>query len=120
MSGQETFDDEAASAAAAVKGNSTNQAVAMVTLPWAIVSKAFTLIFIAEWGDRTQFATIALAAAQNPVGIAIGATLGHSICALIAVLCSRLVATRVSEKSLTLLGGTLFVVFGVLALIRAL
>ncbi|PLZ75864.1 hypothetical protein CBP16_23715, partial [Fischerella thermalis WC217] len=53
---------------------------------WAILLEAFVLTFMAEWGDRTQFATITLAAANNPVGVTIGAILGHAICAAIAVI----------------------------------
>lgn len=118
MSGLETLDDEAEEAAVAVgAGNSSNAAT--LSLPWAIISRAFALTFIAEWGDRTQFATITLAAAQNPFGVTLGATLGHMICALVAVFCGRLVAGRLSEKTLTLLGGWLFMVFGVLAMVKA-
>lgn len=81
----------------------------------AIVLEAFTLTFVAEWGDRTQLATIALAAAQHPVGVVLGATLGHAICAAIAVICGKLVAGRISERWLTLGGGLLFIVFGLVA-----
>jgi Ca2+/H+ antiporter, TMEM165/GDT1 family len=82
---------------------------------WAIVAEAFSLTFLAEWGDRTQFATIALAAANNPVGVTVGAILGHSICAAIAVLCGRFVCGRISERTITALGGVLFLVFAVVA-----
>jgi Ca2+/H+ antiporter, TMEM165/GDT1 family len=85
--------------------------------PWKMVVEAFTLIFIAEWGDRTQFATIALAAANDPVGVTIGAILGHTICAAIAVIAGRSIAGRISERLVTLVGGGLFVIFGVFALL---
>jgi putative Ca2+/H+ antiporter (TMEM165/GDT1 family) len=35
---------------------------------WAVMTEAFTLTFLAEWGDRSQIATIALAAAKDPYG----------------------------------------------------
>jgi Ca2+/H+ antiporter, TMEM165/GDT1 family len=82
---------------------------------WAIVAEAFSLTFLAEWGDRTQFATIALAAANNPVGITIGSILGHALCAAIAVLGGRLVCKRISERTITMLGGGLFLVFAIVA-----
>lgn len=83
-------------------------------LGMAICSEAFALTFIAEWGDRTQLATITLAAAQNPFGVTIGATLGHAICAAIAVLCGKLVAGKISERWLTIAGGLLFILFGLI------
>ena len=83
--------------------------------PLAIVSEAFVLTFMAEWGDRTQIATIALAAAYNPVGVTIGAVLGHAICAAIAVVGGRLIAGHISERTITALGGLLFLLFGAMA-----
>lgn len=81
----------------------------------AVVIEAFSLTFIAEWGDRTQIATISLAAAHHPAGVLVGAALGHTICAAIAVACGKLVAGRISERLLTALGGALFIGFGILA-----
>ncbi|MCV3217069.1 TMEM165/GDT1 family protein [Plectonema radiosum NIES-515] len=83
--------------------------------PLSIIVETFVLTFMAEWGDRTQFATIALAASNNPFGVTVGAILGHSICAVIAVSCGRLIAGRISDRQLTLIGGCLFIVFGVIA-----
>ncbi|MBD2559587.1 MULTISPECIES: TMEM165/GDT1 family protein [Nostoc] len=84
----------------------------------AIIIEAFVLTFMAEWGDRTQIATIALAAGNNPIGVTIGAILGHAICAAIAVIGGKMIAGRISERQLTLIGGCLFLVFGVLAAIE--
>ena len=43
------------------------------------------MTFLAEWGDRSQIATIALAASFNAVMVTIGACLGHFICTGAAV-----------------------------------
>ncbi|PMB06996.1 hypothetical protein CEN49_14035 [Fischerella thermalis CCMEE 5273] len=85
---------------------------------WAILLEAFVLTFMAEWGDRTQFATITLAAANNPVGVTIGAILGHAICAAIAVIGGRMLAGRISERTLTIAGGFLFILFGIVAAVE--
>lgn len=83
--------------------------------PRSVVLEAFSLTFVAEWGDRTQIATIAMAAVHHPVGVVLGATLGHAICAAIAVACGKLIAGRISERLVTLMSGALFVVFGLVA-----
>lgn len=45
-----------------------------------ILTQAFVMTFLAEWGDRSQIATIALAASFNPYMVTFGALLGHLIC----------------------------------------
>ena len=85
---------------------------------WAIILEAFVLIFVAEWGDRTQIATIALAAENNPIGVSLGAILGHAICAVIAVTSGRMLAGQITERQLTFSGGCLFIVFGIFAAIK--
>lgn len=78
---------------------------------WHIVLQAFTLTFLAEWGDRSQIATIALAAAQNPYGVTLGACLGHAICTGGAVLGGKMLATSITERQINLSGGILFFIF---------
>lgn len=84
----------------------------------AVFIEAFVLTFLAEWGDRTQIATVALAASYNPIGVTIGAILGHAICAAIAVIGGRMLAGRISERQITFAGGFLFLIFGVTALLE--
>jgi len=83
-----------------------------------ILIKVFSLTFFAEWGDRSQIATIALAATKNPYGVAVGGILGHSMCTALAVIGGRMLATRISERTMLLLGGVVFLIFAVLDVIK--
>ena len=78
-------------------------------------TQAFVMTFLAEWGDRTQISTIALAAAYNPVFVTVGAIVGHGICTAIAVIGGRLIAGKISERIITAVGGVLFLIFGITA-----
>jgi putative Ca2+/H+ antiporter (TMEM165/GDT1 family) len=78
-------------------------------------TQAFVMTFLAEWGDRTQISTIALAAAYNPIFVTVGAIVGHGICTAIAVIGGRLIAGKISERVITAVGGVLFLIFGVTA-----
>mmetsp|Transcript_12347 Transcript_12347/g.18974 ORF Transcript_12347/g.18974 Transcript_12347/m.18974 type:complete len:308 (+) Transcript_12347:52-975(+) len=79
---------------------------------YPVFLQSLTLTFLAEWGDRSQIATIALAAAKNPIGVTVGGCLGHSICTGGAVIGGRMLASRISEKTVSFWGGCIFLVFG--------
>ncbi|KAK9809566.1 hypothetical protein WJX73_002522 [Symbiochloris irregularis] len=70
----------------------------------AIFLEACILTFIAEWGDRSQIATITLAAEYNPFGVTVGAILGHCLCTGTAVLGGKLLAMRISQRTVALCG----------------
>jgi len=75
--------------------------------------QVFTMTFLAEWGDRSQIATIALAAQKDAFGVTIGGIIGHALCTGVAVLGGKLLATRVSERTISFTGGFLFLIFGI-------
>lgn len=79
-----------------------------------IFVQTFTLTFLGEWGDRSQIATIAMAAGSDYWWVIVGTVIGHSICTALAVLGGRLLASKISVRQVTLGGGMLFLVFGVL------
>mmetsp|Transcript_12105 Transcript_12105/g.31057 ORF Transcript_12105/g.31057 Transcript_12105/m.31057 type:complete len:295 (-) Transcript_12105:268-1152(-) len=76
-----------------------------------IFLESFILTFLAEWGDRSQIATISLAAHHNPYGVTVGAIFGHSICTGAAVLGGSVLAQKISQKAVAFTGGTLFFLF---------
>jgi len=77
----------------------------------SILIRSFAMTFISEIGDRSQITTIVLAAHKSPYGVVLGASLGHAICTAIAVLGGKFLASRISEKNVTLIGGFLFLIF---------
>lgn len=79
--------------------------------------ETFSMTFVAEWGDRSQMATIILAAREDPFSVSMGAIIGHAICSMIAVIGGRMVAQMISVKTVTYLGGVIFVGFAILALL---
>lgn len=83
---------------------------------WKIFIESCVLTFIAEWGDRTQFATITLAASKDSIGVMLGGILGHTICALIAVIGGRAIASHISERTITIIGGVLFIILAIVSI----
>ncbi|KAH0711456.1 hypothetical protein KY289_007415 [Solanum tuberosum] len=76
-----------------------------------IFLEAFILTFLAEWGDRSQIATIALATHKNAIGVAVGATIGHTICTSVAVIGGSMLASKISQRTVATIGGLLFLGF---------
>ncbi|XXG40941.1 hypothetical protein AAC387_Pa01g1525 [Persea americana] len=82
-----------------------------------IFLKAFSITFFGEWGDKSQIATIGLAADQNPYGVVLGGIIGQALCTTAAVFGGKSLASQISEKMVALSGGILFLVFGVQSLL---
>lgn len=78
--------------------------------------QSMTLTFLAEWGDRSQIATIILGAREDIFGVMLGGCIGHTVCTGVAVLGGRFVAQRISVRTVTLIGGVVFLLFALSAL----
>jgi len=97
----------------ATKSSNSNLLYTMLS---RIFIQAFTMTFLAEWGDRSQLATIILAARENVSAVVIAGILGHAFCTGLAVLGGRLLAQRISVRTVTIIGGVVFLLFAVTSL----
>lgn len=76
--------------------------------------QVFVMTFLGEWGDRSQIATIAMAAGLDYWFVILGAVVGHGICTAAACIGGQLLATRISMRNVTLGGAAAFFVFAVM------
>ncbi|XP_069949803.1 putative divalent cation/proton antiporter TMEM165 isoform X7 [Cherax quadricarinatus] len=79
--------------------------------------QAFTMTFLAEWGDRSQIATVVMAAREDVYGVITGGLLGHFLCTGLAVVGGRMIASKISVRTVTIIGGIIFLIFAVSSLI---
>ncbi|MFZ5974699.1 MAG: TMEM165/GDT1 family protein [Bacillota bacterium] len=77
----------------------------------ATVTLAF---FLAEMGDKTQLATIALSAkfAQTPAGVLIGTTTGMLIADGIGIIIGVVMCRKIPERTIKLVSAVAFILFG--------
>ncbi len=67
---------------------------------------------LAELGDKTMLATVALASDHNWAGVWIGATVGMVLADGVAIAAGRLLHRRLPERFLHVLASVLFLLFG--------
>ncbi|KAK3679531.1 GCR1-dependent translation factor 1 [Recurvomyces mirabilis] len=94
-----------------LSGGLTNLLGLVLSPAWV---QTFIMTFLGEWGDRSQIATIAMAAGQDYWWVTLGAITGHACCTGLAVVGGRALAGRVSMRVVTIGGAVAFLVFGVI------
>lgn len=73
-----------------------------------IVVTTFVMIFLAEFGDKTQLATAGMSLTAQPVPVWVGATLALSATSLLGILAGRTVLQRIPMHLLHRVSGLLF------------
>ncbi len=86
-----------------------------------ILFTVFTVIFIAELGDKTQLATMLFAADKevSKLTIFIGASLALVVATAIGVAAGSIISEYISEKYLHYIAGLGFIMIGIWTLLRA-
>jgi putative Ca2+/H+ antiporter (TMEM165/GDT1 family) len=85
-----------------------------------VFGATFVTFFLAEMGDKTQIATVALAAHYGaPLLVVIGTTLGMLIADVPAVFIGEKLATRIPMKLVHSIAAAIFALLGTATLLRA-
>ncbi|MEW6621950.1 MAG: TMEM165/GDT1 family protein [Bacillota bacterium] len=84
--------------------------------PFWTVTIAF---FIAEMGDKTQLATVALAAKYHSLWwVLIGTTLGMMISNIIGILIGVVLGKKIPDKTVKLVSAAIFILFGYIGMFQ--
>jgi putative Ca2+/H+ antiporter (TMEM165/GDT1 family) len=85
---------------------------------WRILASTFGLIFLAELGDKTQLAAIAMSAeSKAPLAVFLGAVLALALVTLIGVAIGGTLTRVIPARYIRMAAGGLFVIIGILMLI---
>jgi putative Ca2+/H+ antiporter (TMEM165/GDT1 family) len=82
------------------------------------VVAASVAFFLAELGDKTMLATIALATREGAVGTWAGSTVGMVAADALAIGVGKQLGTRLPDKAIRIGASVAFVVFGVVLLLQ--
>lgn len=86
----------------------------------SVALTSFTMILLAELGDKTQLAMVGLAAGSGaPVSVFTGGTAALWAVSLLGILIGRRLLTRLSHQLTHRIAAALFAVFGLLAVAQA-
>lgn len=84
-----------------------------------IALRTFLLIFLAELGDKTQIMSMTLAAEhRKPFWVFLGAASALALVTLIGVIAGEGICRIIPQKRIHQLGGIVFIIFGVLMLLK--
>lgn len=87
---------------------------------FGVFGTTLVTFFLAEMGDKTQIATVALAAQYHTlIAVVMGTTLGMMIANVPAVILGERIANRIPVRTVHMIAAAIFAVLGVLTLAGA-
>ena len=73
----------------------------------------FLLVFLTEWGDKTQLAAAVFATQYNPILVFIGTMTALVLLSLLAIFLGRLLANKIDRTLMTKIAGIIFIIIGI-------
>ena len=73
----------------------------------------FVLIFITEWGDKTQIASAVFATRYNALMVFIGTMVALTMLSIVAIYLGKVISNRIDKKLMTKIVGFGFIAMGI-------
>ncbi|MEZ4744337.1 MAG: TMEM165/GDT1 family protein [Bdellovibrionota bacterium] len=87
-------------------------------MDWQVFFTTFTMIFIAEMGDKTQFAALAASSgSKSTFSVLLAVVLALSIAGILGVVAGKYIGRLISPELIKWISGSLFILIGVWTLI---
>jgi putative Ca2+/H+ antiporter (TMEM165/GDT1 family) len=88
-------------------------------MDWKIFSSTFITIFLAEMGDKTQFAAMAVSAqTKSTWSVALAVIIALILAGLIGVIAGKLLGSFINPQIMKYISGSLFIVMGAWIIIK--
>jgi len=82
-------------------------------------ASGFTMIFLSEWGDKTQIASALFATEYDPVMVFIGVMIALLLLSVMAIFLGKFLSSRIDRRAITKVGGVLFLLIGMSFMLSA-
>jgi Ca2+/H+ antiporter, TMEM165/GDT1 family len=77
----------------------------------------FAMIFVAEWGDKTQIASAVFATQYNPYLVFAGVVLALATISAAAIYLGKFISQKINKRTMTKVAGIVFLASGILFLV---
>ena len=88
-----------------IKNNDNNKTT------YGLCFALFFTFLLSDIGDKSQIATVTIAAVYNLYGVIIGTTLAFILSCALGILCGNFICQRISTKNIMYIGGGIFLLF---------
>jgi putative Ca2+/H+ antiporter (TMEM165/GDT1 family) len=101
-----------------LKGEGEEVETSQLSAKGAFVS-GFSMIFLSEWGDKTQIASALFATEYDPRMVFLGVMIALFILTVMAIFLGRYISSRIDRKAITRVAGAVFLLIGLSILFSA-
>jgi putative Ca2+/H+ antiporter (TMEM165/GDT1 family) len=101
-----------------LKGDGNDEVGSHLSAKGAFVS-GFSMIFLSEWGDKTQIASALFATEYNPLMVFIGVMIALLVLSVMAIFLGKYLSSRIDRSVITRVAGALFLLIGLSFLLSA-